>query len=85
MIAIITLIIIIALGLIYYLVLKKWQINILGAMINEDIILNICLTTNLLMIGISLIIQFIVYPSFKTFDKIFFLNTIEITQKKCLF
>lgn len=41
-------------------------------MINEDIILNICLTTNLLMIGISLIVQFIVYPSFKIFDKIFF-------------
>ena len=41
-------------------------------MINEDIILNICLVTNLLMIGISLIIQFIVYPSFKTFDKTFF-------------
>ena len=41
-------------------------------MINQDIILNICLTTNLLMIGISLIVQFIVYPSFKIFDKIFF-------------
>ena len=43
-------------------------------MINQDIILNICLTTNLLMIGISLIIQFIVYPSFKIFDKTFFLK-----------
>ena len=43
-------------------------------MINEDIILNICLVTNLLMIGISLIIQFIVYPSFKIFDKTFFLK-----------
>ena len=41
-------------------------------MIDEDIILNICLITNLLMIGISLIVQFIVYPSFKIFDKIFF-------------
>ena len=43
-------------------------------MIDEDIILNICLITNLLMIGISLIIQFIVYPSFKIFDKAFFLK-----------
>ena len=51
-------------------------------MIDEDIILNICLITNLLMIGISLIIQFIVYPSFKIFDKAFFLKYHRNYMKK---
>ena len=53
-------------------------------MINQDIILNICLTTNLLMIGISLIVQFIVYPSFKIFDKAFFLKYHRNYMKKML-
>lgn len=51
-------------------------------MIDEDIILNICLITNLLMIGISLIIQFIVYPSFKIFDNAFFLKYHRNYMKK---
>ena len=51
-------------------------------MIGEDIILNICLITNLLMIGISLIIQFIVYPSFQIFDKAFFLKYHRNYMKK---
>ena len=84
MIAILTLFIIIGLGLIYYLVLKKWIINLIIIMIDEDIILNICLITNLLMIGISLIIQFIVYPSFQIFDKAFFLKYHRNYMKKML-